>query len=471
MAHALGTHLDLFQRIVISTCSISAIGWSPGRAGGAHRQLDRRPAHRPAAELRSIDERVLRVRRGRRFTTGASASPARASSSSRPAPAASVSRVKCEKQQVAAIAQYLRRCSATSRRPRTGRCRRRRAHRAGRAGVRARPDRPRLRPRQRPPPGPARGDRRRRARRGGRDDEDRSSRRRETAATSGSTSPAARPPRSATTPTASSPPAGRLPLVQQPDRPRRPPVPADELSPSGGPDRRRWPILVVAPRSASTAACRGAATPRSSSTSSSEDGPQQAIYKPVRGERPLWDFEPGLHRREVAAYLLSEPLGHRRRAADRDPRRARSARARSSGSSTPTTASTTSRSTSSTRPARPAARRSPCSTSSPTTPTARAGTACSPTGDRRRVGDRQRAVLRRRVQAAHGDLGVRRRADRRRPCSPPVAGSRRARAARHRRAVSPTTRSTRCSAGRRGCAEHGSCPADESGRRYPWPLV
>lgn len=28
MAHALGTHIDLFQRIVISTCSISAIAWS-----------------------------------------------------------------------------------------------------------------------------------------------------------------------------------------------------------------------------------------------------------------------------------------------------------------------------------------------------------------------------------------------------------------------------------------------------------
>ena len=28
MAHALGTHIDLFQRIVISTCSISAISWS-----------------------------------------------------------------------------------------------------------------------------------------------------------------------------------------------------------------------------------------------------------------------------------------------------------------------------------------------------------------------------------------------------------------------------------------------------------
>ena len=36
---------------------------------------------------------------------------------------------------------------------------------------------------------------------------------------------------------------------------------------------------------------------------------RQAIYKPVRGERPLWDFEPGLHRRERAAYLLSEHLG------------------------------------------------------------------------------------------------------------------------------------------------------------------
>jgi uncharacterized repeat protein (TIGR03843 family) len=34
-----------------------------------------------------------------------------------------------------------------------------------------------------------------------------------------------------------------------------------------------------------------------------------AIYKPGRGERPLWDFEPGLYRREVAAYVLSEWAG------------------------------------------------------------------------------------------------------------------------------------------------------------------
>lgn len=34
-----------------------------------------------------------------------------------------------------------------------------------------------------------------------------------------------------------------------------------------------------------------------------------AVYKPVRGERPLWDFPAGLFRREVAAYELSESLG------------------------------------------------------------------------------------------------------------------------------------------------------------------
>ena len=39
------------------------------------------------------------------------------------------------------------------------------------------------------------------------------------------------------------------------------------------------------------------------------DETAQAIYKPTRGERPLWDFEPGLHRRELAAYHLSEAMG------------------------------------------------------------------------------------------------------------------------------------------------------------------
>jgi hypothetical protein len=34
-----------------------------------------------------------------------------------------------------------------------------------------------------------------------------------------------------------------------------------------------------------------------------------AVYKPFKGERPLWDFPGGLFRREVAAFLLSESLG------------------------------------------------------------------------------------------------------------------------------------------------------------------
>lgn len=39
------------------------------------------------------------------------------------------------------------------------------------------------------------------------------------------------------------------------------------------------------------------------------DSSTQVIYKPLHGERPLWDFPPGLHRREVAAYRLSEATG------------------------------------------------------------------------------------------------------------------------------------------------------------------
>jgi len=33
------------------------------------------------------------------------------------------------------------------------------------------------------------------------------------------------------------------------------------------------------------------------------------VYKPLAGERELWDFPPGLHRREVAAWVLSDWLG------------------------------------------------------------------------------------------------------------------------------------------------------------------
>lgn len=45
------------------------------------------------------------------------------------------------------------------------------------------------------------------------------------------------------------------------------------------------------------------------STPDNPSASQRAIYKPVKGERPLWDFPPGLHRRERAMYVLSEYLG------------------------------------------------------------------------------------------------------------------------------------------------------------------
>jgi uncharacterized repeat protein (TIGR03843 family) len=35
----------------------------------------------------------------------------------------------------------------------------------------------------------------------------------------------------------------------------------------------------------------------------------RAIYKPHRGERPLWDFPGGLYKREIAAYELAQALG------------------------------------------------------------------------------------------------------------------------------------------------------------------
>jgi uncharacterized repeat protein (TIGR03843 family) len=40
-----------------------------------------------------------------------------------------------------------------------------------------------------------------------------------------------------------------------------------------------------------------------------DGSPDRAIYKPRSGERPLWDFPPGLDRRETAAFELSEALG------------------------------------------------------------------------------------------------------------------------------------------------------------------
>jgi uncharacterized repeat protein (TIGR03843 family) len=83
-------------------------------------------------------------------------------------------------------------------------------------------------------------------------------------------------------------------------------VPADELTPTGIP-ADALEILATA-----EIVLEGRMPWASNATFlvhlGGESGPR-AIYKPLRGERPLWDFEPGLHRREVAAYRLSEAMG------------------------------------------------------------------------------------------------------------------------------------------------------------------
>jgi uncharacterized repeat protein (TIGR03843 family) len=126
-----------------------------------------------------------------------------------------------------------------------------------------------------------------------------------------------------------------VPVVRLPDGSRRAPVPADELTGPPGPTHD----VMTADESTSQVSAESSAVelrvdqvddpithllrgeikvegrmPYSSNATflvhvEHEGRSHPAIYKPLRGERPLWDFEPGLHRREVAAYLLSETLG------------------------------------------------------------------------------------------------------------------------------------------------------------------
>jgi uncharacterized repeat protein (TIGR03843 family) len=54
----------------------------------------------------------------------------------------------------------------------------------------------------------------------------------------------------------------------------------------------------------------GRVMPASNATFVGEIGGRRVVYKPVAGERPLWDFPDGtLAEREEAAYLVSEALG------------------------------------------------------------------------------------------------------------------------------------------------------------------
>jgi uncharacterized repeat protein (TIGR03843 family) len=103
-------------------------------------------------------------------------------------------------------------------------------------------------------------------------------------------------------------------VVQPADRSRRAHLPADELT-TGVPDRSdQLEILAQGeidiegrmPWSSNATFLVNLVLPDGTVD---EGAAAQGIYKPLRGERPLWDFEPGLHRRELAAYQLSEALG------------------------------------------------------------------------------------------------------------------------------------------------------------------
>ena len=55
---------------------------------------------------------------------------------------------------------------------------------------------------------------------------------------------------------------------------------------------------------------RGRIMPASNATFLAELDGREVVYKPIAGERPLWDFPTGtLADREVAAYLVSEAIG------------------------------------------------------------------------------------------------------------------------------------------------------------------
>ena len=70
------------------------------------------------------------------------------------------------------------------------------------------------------------------------------------------------------------------------------------------------PSSVAASRPAGELVLRGRILPASNATFLGVIGETQVVYKPVAGERPLWDFPDGtLAAREVAAWVVSDSLG------------------------------------------------------------------------------------------------------------------------------------------------------------------
>ena len=141
-----------------------------------------------------------------------------------------------------------------------------------------------------------------------------------------------------------SPAAAAVPAVRLPDGPGRAHLSragTDDAEPSG---RRRRVARARGDARGRSAACRGRRTRRSSSSLRSTACEMLAIYKPRRGERPLWDFPHGHavppRGRGVRA-VRGARLGHRAR--HRAARRPARHRRWCSASSTTIPRSTTSR--------------------------------------------------------------------------------------------------------------------------------
>ena len=256
-----------------------------------------------------------------------------------------------------------------------------------------------------------------------------------------------------------------LRVVRAPDGPGRPHLPAHELM-RGRPTPHARAARTRRDRR-SRAACRGAATRRSSSTSSTRRRRAcQAIYKPLRGERPLWDFEPGLHRRELAAYRLSEAMG------STSCRRRSSATARSARAALQWFVDADHQqhyfTIHESRADLHDVLRAVAVFDLLANNTDRKSGHVLIDARRPHLGHRPRAVLRRRLQAAHGRVGVRRRAGAR-----PTASTRRGAspsvAARRSPRCSPTTRSRRCTSARGWIVEHPRAPRRPL--RPPLPLA
>src|SRR6185369_8487347 len=104
-------------------------------------------------------------------------------------------------------------------------------------------------------------------------------------------------------------PGGRpadLPLLREPDRPRGSPLRPRQRLPAAGPRG-----VVSGPPTAELEqgelVLHGRIMPASNATFLGQIGEVRVVYKPISGERPLWDFPIGtLADREVAARLVSE---------------------------------------------------------------------------------------------------------------------------------------------------------------------